>query len=103
MIPTTLTFLSISITNQQAKKYMCENCTACFDHETKAFSIFVDQIASHRNNYNSFLKVNMITSSSNTTYPKNKSSSSTNTTFINVLTRFQHKITYNRKGRQYHI
>ncbi len=54
-----------------------QNCTSCFSHQIKRFSIFVGHIINHRYNCNSFFNVDIIVSSFEIIYPKNRSSSST--------------------------
>ncbi len=54
-----------------------QNCTSCFSHQIKRFSIFVGHIINHRYNCNSFFNVDIIVSSFEIIYPQNRSSSST--------------------------
>jgi len=84
----------------QMKKETCRNCTTCFACQIKGLSIFTSHISNYQYNCNSFFNVDMIASSFDTIYPKNKSSSSTTINWsITTLTWFNWKDTYNIKKR----
>jgi hypothetical protein len=83
----------------QARKKTCKNCMTCFAHQIKVFSISTSHTTSHWYNCNSFFNVDMIVSSYNTIYPKNKSSSSTIVSwFVVALIGFKWKKTCNKRG-----
>jgi hypothetical protein len=52
------------------KKKKIGNCKTWFAHQTSGFSIFIGCINNYWNNCSSFFKVDMITSSFDTTCPK---------------------------------
>jgi hypothetical protein len=78
------------------KEIAMGNCITCFAHQIRRFLISTGHTTNCRYNCNSFLKVDMITSSFDIIYPKNKSSFSiTIGWFANVsLTRFEWKYTH---------